>query len=115
MPDIIYIDPVPLDELTLGEIDLLEEYGQTSVDMIAKIVTDAEDPEVAKMPKGRIFRALALIQLQRKDPDATFEDTARVSFLNPQAASADPEVVAALKGGGDDPNPPSPAPEPPPS
>ncbi len=114
MPDITYIDPVPLDELTLGEIDALEEHSQTSVDMISKIVTDPENPDVVAMPKGRIFRALALIQLQRTNPDATFDDTAFVSFINPQAASNDPDVVAALKGG-DDPNSPPPAPVPPPS
>lgn len=114
MVKIHYIDPVPLDELTLGEIDALEEHSQVSVDMISKIVTDPEDPDVVAMPKGRIFRALALIQLQRDDPDATFDDTSNVSFINPQAASADPTVVASLKAG-DDPNPPSPAPEPPPN
>ena len=96
--DNIQIDPVPLDELTLGEIDDLEENSRQSIDMIAKLVSEAEDPEVERMPKGRIFRALALIQLRRTEPDATWEDTHRVVFTTPQSASADPEVVAEIAG-----------------
>jgi hypothetical protein len=54
---------VDLDELTIGEIETVEEITGMPIDRIGD----------ASAPKGKMLRALALVKLRRTDPSVTVE------------------------------------------
>jgi len=80
-----------LGDLTLGEIDEIEERTGMSIDEFQ----DFTNPEKAKgRPKGKMLRAMALVVLRREDPSVTWEDTADV-VLDVTAAGDVPPTDAS--------------------
>lgn len=61
---------VDYNDLTLGEIETLEELTGKSLDEIAD----------AGMPKGRLMRALVYVITKRTNPAYTFEDTSKLTL-----------------------------------
>lgn len=61
---------VDYNDLTLGEIELLEELTGKSLDEIVEVNT----------PKGRLMRALVYVFTKRTNPNFTFADTAKLTL-----------------------------------
>lgn len=70
------INPLTLNlsELTLGEIDEIEELSGMAIDELAAVAQPGEGER--PRPKAKLLRAMAYVKMKREDPSFTYEDTA---------------------------------------
>ena len=69
-------------DLTLGEIETIEELTGKTLDDIVEV----------KTPRGRLMRALVFVITKRTNPNYTFEETAKLTLdqgLNALGTSED--------------------------
>jgi hypothetical protein len=61
---------VDYNDLTLGEIEILEDLTGKTLDEIADV----------NVPKGKLLRALVYVFTKRTKPDFTYEETAKLTL-----------------------------------